>query len=209
MQKRRRTFIAINLPADVKKRLARFQGKWADVPAKWTPAENLHITVLFLGDLTEQDLAVACQAVKEVAKNHSSFNITLDKIAYGPEGKTGALNSLSARPSTIHGALVPPRYIWAGGGEVEELSALKKDLEQALFEAIKFKMDKVAFTVHITLARIKEWEWRQIEPEERPEVNEAIELIFTAESIDVMESELKRGSPQYTIIESHQLYYLL
>ena len=187
MQKRRRTFIAINLPADVKKRLTRFQEKWQDVPAKWTPAENLHITVLFLGDLTEQDLAVVCQTVKEIAKNHESFNITLEKIAYGPEGK------------------LPPRYIWAGGGEVQELSNLKKDLEQALFEAIKFKLDKVAFTPHITMARIKEWEWRAINLEERPEVNETMELIFTAESIEVMESELKRGSPHYTIIESHQL----
>lgn len=187
MQKRHRTFIAINLPADVKKRLVRFQEKWQDVPAKWTPQDNLHITVLFLGDLTEQDLALVCQTVKEIAKSHDVFNITLDKIAYGPVDK------------------IPPRYIWAGGGQIEELSQLKKDLEQALFEAIKFKVDKGVFTPHITLARIKEWEWRAIEPEERPEVSETMELIFTAESIEVMESELKRGGPQYIVIESHPL----
>ena len=55
------------------------------------------------------------------------------------------------------------------------------------------------------MARIKEWEWRAIEPEERPEVNEAIDLIFTVESIDIMESELTRQGPRYTIIESYQL----
>ena len=82
---------------------------------------------------------------------------------------------------------------------------LKKDLEDALFENIKFKIDKNIFNSHITLARIKEWEWRAIEPEERPEVNENIDAIFTVESIEVMESELKRGGPRYTIIESNQL----
>ena len=32
-----------------------------------------------------------------------------------------------------------------------------------------------------------------------------LDLAFTVESIEVMESELKRGGPVYTILESHQL----
>ncbi len=187
MQKRHRIFIAINLPQEVKKYLAGFEKKWPDLPAKWTSNENLHITLLFLGDLNDQELGQVCMTVKEIAKNHNSFNINLNKIAYGPEGK------------------IPPRYIWAGGENSEEASLLKKDLENALFEIIKFKIDKNIFNSHITLARIKEWEWRAIEPEERPEINEHIDLIFTVESIEVMESELKRGGPQYTIVESSQL----
>ncbi|PIX88575.1 MAG: hypothetical protein COZ30_00470, partial [Candidatus Nealsonbacteria bacterium CG_4_10_14_3_um_filter_36_16] len=55
---------------------------------------------------------------------------------------------------------------------------------------------------HITLGRIKQWEFRQIEPEERPEVNEEINLTFEVNSIEVMESELKRGGSEYTILES-------
>ncbi len=58
---------------------------------------------------------------------------------------------------------------------------------------------------HITLARIQEWEWKKIEPEERPEVNENIDFIFTVESIEVMESVFKKGGSKYTIIESHNL----
>ena len=187
MQKRHRIFIAINLPADVKKRLAGYQKKWADVPAKWTAPDNLHITLLFLGDITDQDLAQACQAVKEIAGRHNSFNITLNKVAYGPEDK------------------LPPRYIWAGGEASQEAVALKRELEDALFENIKFKLDKNVFTPHITLARIKEWEWRAINPEERPEVGEDIDMVFTVESIEVMESELTKQGPHYIVVESHQL----
>jgi len=58
---------------------------------------------------------------------------------------------------------------------------------------------KEFFAPHITLCRINAWQWKQIEPEERPEINENIDLLFTVESIEVMESELKKGGPQYTI----------
>ncbi len=78
-------------------------------------------------------------------------------------------------------------------------------MENALVESVKFTVDKIPFTPHITLARIKEWEWRAIEPEEQQEVDEHIELTFTTESIDIMESELTRQGPRYTIIESHAL----
>jgi 2'-5' RNA ligase len=70
-------------------------------------------------------------------------------------------------------------------------------------ERVKFRPENKGFVLHITLARIREWEWKKIEPEERPEINEELDLIFTVESIEVMESELKRGGPEYTVIESH------
>jgi 2'-5' RNA ligase len=55
------------------------------------------------------------------------------------------------------------------------------------------------------LARISEFLFRQIEPEERPEIEENLDLTFYVESIEVMESELTRQGPRYTIIESHEL----
>ena len=187
MNKRHRTFIAINLPNDVKKVLAGYQKKWADVPARWTATENLHITLLFLGDLTDLELGGVCLAVKGVLEKNNSINITLNKVAYGPEGK------------------LPPRYIWAGGQVSNEASLLKKDLEDALLELVKFNVDAYAFHPHITLARINSMAWRAIESEERPEVGEQIELTFTVESIEVMESELTRQGPRYSTIESHSL----
>ncbi len=195
MDKRHRIFIAINLPADAKKNLAKYQEKWADVPAKWVPKDNLHITLVFLGDLVDEEIATVCQAVKEVAEHHNSFNIFLEKIAYGPESEI-PFDSAQGKP---------PRYIWVGGEVNEQALAIKKELEDTLFESIKFKLDKNSFNSHITLARIKEWEWRAIEPEERTEVNENISLTFTVDSIDVMESESTRQGPRYTVIESHQL----
>ncbi len=187
MEKRHRVFIAINLPKEIKKQLADFYDKWPELPAKWTSSDNLHITLEFLGDLTDVEIGDTCEIVKEVAKRHKSFSINLNKVLYGPPKKN------------------PPRMVWADGEKSEELKELKNDLEECLLKKVKFRPEEKGFIVHITLARISEWEFRKFDLEERPEINEDIDLVFTAESIEVMESELKRSGPVYTILESHQL----
>jgi 2'-5' RNA ligase len=184
MQKRHRIFIAINLPEDIKRELGSYAEKWPELPAKWTSKDNLHITLEFLGDLTDQELADVCAIAGEAAKRHKSFSITLNKVLYGPPKK------------------IPPRMVWANGEKTDGLADLKQDLQESLVKKINFRPEARGSSPHITLARIKEWEWKKIEPEERPEVNEDIDLAFTVESIEVMESELKRGGPQYTILES-------
>jgi len=187
MEKRHRIFIAINLPEDIKKELFSYSEKFAELPARWTSKDNLHITLVFLGDLTDQELADACITVKEVAQKHGSFSLNINKILYGPPNK------------------MPPKMVWAEGEKSKELSNLKNDLEKSLLEKIKFVPEGRGFAPHITLARISAWEFKAIEPDERPEIDEKIDLSFTVESIEVMESVLKRGGPQYTILESHNL----
>jgi 2'-5' RNA ligase len=44
-----------------------------------------------------------------------------------------------------------------------------------------------------------------MEREEVPRIDEPINHTFLVESIDVMESELKKGGPKYTILESLKL----
>lgn len=58
---------------------------------------------------------------------------------------------------------------------------------------------------HITLARIRSWQFKEIDPEDIPEVEEDIDIEFEVNSIEVMESVLKRGGPEYTILQSYKL----
>ena len=184
MNKRHRIFIAINLPSDIKKYLAGFEKKWPELPAKWTPQDNLHITMVFLGDIADEQLGQVCLSVRDIAKNHQIFGLSLNKVSYGPDDK------------------IPPRMVWALGEKSKELSMLKNDLQDALLETVHFVPETKAFSPHVTLARISVFAWRRLEPEERPEVGEAVDLNFTVESIDVMESEMKKGGPRYVVIES-------
>ena len=229
---RHRVFVAINLPENIKNKLVEYQEKRPDLPVRWTKKENLHITLMFLGYLIDEELLEVCNITKEIALKNQSFSINLKKIIYGPPKK------------------IPPRLVWVEGEKSEELGKLQKDLENSFLTsratakgvaelrsspaslrsaeeenlsssptrvATKGKEEDLSsspspvkglksesrpYTSHLTLGRIKTWEFKQIEPEERPEINEDINLSFEVNSIEVMESQLKRTGPRYTILES-------
>ena len=180
--KRRRIFIAINLPEDIRKKLADFRKNWPELPIRWTKPNNLHITLDFLGYITDEELVEICKITKEAASKNSPFFVNLNKICYGPTDKK------------------PPRMVWAMGEKSEEFASLRDDLDKSLAVS-----EKREFSPHITLGRIKQWEWKRIEPEERPTIEEEINLRFSVESIEIMESVLKKTGPEYTIFESAEL----
>lgn len=187
---KKRIFIAINLPEDVRTGLVEYQNRQKDViPASWTKPENLHITLSFIGDAEEEGIPKIKQIIQNSIAGQKSFFIKLGKISYGPPKK------------------IPPRMIWAIGEKSEEFNLLCDKLEEALASSpkIRFKPENKENILHITLARIKEWEWRRIEPDERPEVEEDINLSFEVKSIELMESKLKRAGAEYITLESHKL----
>ncbi|MBU2540024.1 RNA 2',3'-cyclic phosphodiesterase [Patescibacteria group bacterium] len=200
MQKHR-IFIAINLPGEVKTTLSEHQRKIEDFftqyrtegsdtgPARWTKPENLHITAVFIGDVDDNEVGEIRSAVSKIAENFKSFSLILNKISYSPYKKETEV----------------PRMIWALGERSEGFVNLKNDLEKELSQKIRFVPKDRRVSLHITLARIKEWEWRRIEPEERPEIEGIVDLNFQVSSIELMESVLKRGGPKYKILESYKL----
>ncbi|KPJ71173.1 hypothetical protein AMJ50_03030 [Parcubacteria bacterium DG_74_3] len=179
-----RVFIAINLPEEVKKELVNRQATWPELPVRWTKRENLHITLVFLGYLKDEEVFEVCEITKEIASKHDSFAINLNKVCYGPPKK------------------IPPRMVWVEGEKSPEVAALKNDLEGSLLERVNFHRERRPFAPHINLGRIRAWEWRRIEAEERPKVEEEINLSFPVDSIEVMESTLKRGGAEYAVLES-------
>jgi RNA 2',3'-cyclic 3'-phosphodiesterase len=179
-----RIFIAINLPDSVKKNLSAQQLKWAELPCRWTRKENLHITLAFLGYLNDEELVELCKITREIASRHDPVMIKLNKIIYAPKNQ-------------------PPRMIWVEGEENQELEKLQKDLANSL--PVEKEKENKQYVPHITLGKIKQMEFKIIEPEERPQIDESISLSFEASSIEIMESELKRGGPEYELVESFPL----
>jgi len=182
-----RIFIAINLPEEVKKTLSSYQSMWPELPVRWVKKDNLHITLIFLGYLTDEEIVETCKIVSETASRNPSFVINLKKICYGPPKK------------------LPPRMVWAEGEKSEELGELQGDLENSLLATPNSglrKAEKRPYAPHITLGRIKAWDFRQIEPEERPEVSEETDLNFEVISVEIMESQLRKRGPEYTVLES-------
>lgn len=189
---RRRIFIAINLPLEIKEKLASYSKKWPELGSavKWVKKENLHITLFFLGYLNEEQIAKVCEIVREAVKRCKPFSIALKKVSYGPNQK------------------MPPRLIWAQSEKSKELLNIQNNLKKSFLESsisfLKEKEDR-DFIPHITLGRVKSFQWQRIEPEERPEIDEDIDLSFEVNSIEIMESRLKRGGAEYIILETCSL----
>ena len=183
-----RIFIAINLPEDVKKQLLEYKNKWPELPARWVSKDNLHLTLAFLGNTSNQELAEVCKLIQIVGGRHQPFSLEFTKIVYGPDQR---------RPSMI----------WATGEKSSELTVLQKGVETALAESseIHYRSEKRPYTSHLTLARLKTFELQRMETEELPNVNEEISLSFKVTSIEVMESTLRRSGAQYTILQSFML----
>ena len=202
MRNLHRLFIAVNLPENLRRYLAEFSQKWPELPAKWAKSENLHITLNFLGNANDEELSEICRCAIEVARRHDPFVLGLNRIVYGPQGQF-------SRCQKNEDLSRYPRMVWAMGEKSQEIGNLQKDLESSLFEFSGARYQKndpdYAFRPHVTLARLIQTDLRHIDPEEIPAVDEKIAKTFTAESIEVMESELRRGGPIYTVLESAKL----
>jgi len=197
-----RVFIAINFPKGIKEKLYQAKNEYLDLPCKWTRRDNLHLTLLFLGRLNDEEVLETCEIVRETCSKHNPFVFELNKISYGPPPNP-------VKKQSFHGAGKLPRMVWANGIPSKELTMLKNDIENSLYNAPRFEKaqkglneENHQFSPHVTLARIKEWQLRQMEIEEIPQIDKEISLTFSVESIEVMESELKKEGPEYTILES-------
>ncbi len=186
----RRIFIAINLPEEIKKELMVFSQKWPELKqsARWIKKENFHLTLLFLGLLSEKEIFQLTQIIKGINLFPKPFFLKFKKICYGPPG------------------IMPSRLIWLELEKKPELLKLVEDLQKEIIRTGIFKkIEKREFSPHISLARIRAWEWRRIEPEERPEIEEEFNLEFKVDSIQIMESKLKRSGAEYSILENISL----
>jgi len=178
----RRIFIALNLPEQTKKELFALKERWPELPARWTKPENIHLTLVFLGNTADRELKEVRKLMDGVGERHAPFSLTLEEVSYGPS------------PSN-------PRMVWAKLSESDNLRALQEDTEKTLgnSQQLSYIPEKRDFTSHLTLARLREWEFKKMPPEERPDIEETLSISFLVESIDIMESKLKRGGAEYTL----------
>lgn len=175
---KRKIFISINLSDKTKKRLAQFAEKWADLPVKWVKEPNLHITLSFLGYVSDDAIGEICEKARKAVETEEIFDVEFDHIEIGPSEKD-------------------PGLIWLTGEPSAELKHLQESIEKELGI---FVCGKKSFRPHITLGRIRKLRWEALP--EKPRIFEKFPLVVPAESVAVMASDFAGGGPEYTIIES-------
>ncbi len=137
-QERCRIFIAVLLaPAlvDAAARARTLLGPAAE-RLRWVAPGNLHLTLRFLGGITEAQLARAIEAAREAAAPAAPFEITLAGMGAFPSARA-------------------PRVVWIGVQEgSDRLAALAASLEAALRRR-KFPAADRPFRPHLTVARAR------------------------------------------------------
>ncbi|MDP4009009.1 MAG: RNA 2',3'-cyclic phosphodiesterase [bacterium] len=182
----KRIFIALNLPHAIKQELLSLREQLHDLPARWTTVENLHVSLAFLGNKSEQELAQISTILQDVGKTQAPISLSFTNTMYGPSPKN-------------------PRMIWAVLKPTQELLALQGTIEKNLALANFFEAEHALFFPHVTLARLKDTEFRRMEEEERPTIEIPLSLYCNISSIDLMESMQGRGVAEYKSLASIQL----
>lgn len=184
-----RTFIAIELPEDLRARIvqhiARLRGQLPAVRASWSREENLHLTLKFLGNVPVANVPKVSDAVERATKAISAFELTLAGCGTFPP----------------HG---PPSVLWIGAGsEDSSLRDLHAAIEAEL-TGLGFPCESRPFQPHLTLARLRHGKGaRQL-----AELHRSLEpapVKFAVSEIMVFRSELHRQGSKHTAISRHRL----
>ncbi len=184
-----RTFIALEMNEAVQRHLTEVIGRMALIlpSVRWVNPNAIHLTLAFLDELDDVQVAEAIQAALATARQNHLFSYTLSRLG-------------------IFGIPRQPRVIWMG---IEEptgaLSRLHRLLDQELVQR-GFKLDKKPFSPHLTLARIKS----PLSPSERQQLQNVLgsaqqsfvsSQIYPVTSIQVVKSELSNTGAHYTALQ--------
>lgn len=175
-----RLFVALALPDGI---VARLNLMCSGIPgARWTPPENMHITVRFIGEVDEP-------AAEEINYNLSrieapAFDLELQGVdTFGQGQKAHAL--------------------WVGVSLTQGLAHLRQKVESAVVRTGQPPEGR-KFTPHVTLARLQKPDAARLQS-----FIEGNNLFragpFTVARFTLFESLPGKGGPVYTALEDYPL----
>ena len=183
-----RVFCAIDLPPDLKQKLADHANRLrqeVQVKASWTRPDNVHLTIKFLGNIAAANVARLSQAATRATQSLPPFNLTAEHCGVFP----------------THG---PPRVLWIGVSDPEgKLMRLHAQLEEECAIA-GFPIEARPFHPHLTIARLRHsTNARTLGAAHRSLDFEPSEI--KASELLVIRSELGEAGSKYSVITRHPL----
>ncbi len=176
-----RTFIAIQIPESIKNEIFLIQEKLraAGRGISWTKADNIHLTLKFLGSTDESLIDLISDKISDSIAGKKPFKIQVNGVGAFPIMKR-------------------PRIIWVGANtESDHLREISRNLNENL-ESLGFESEKRKFTAHLTIGRVKDA--RKISP-----ILETMKVFtnfdageFIVEKIELIKSDLHPSGAIYT-----------
>lgn len=182
-----RTFIACELPADVRAALGAIQrSTQKQTPdsmrcVKWVNPDGIHLTLKFLGATPADSVDAIVQAMQEAANSARPLALQLSRPGAFPNAHR-------------------PRVLWVGiEGDVAPLQRLQAAIE-ATVAPLGFPSENRPFSPHLTLGRLRD----DAAPDDRCDIAAAVTALrpepvpFMVSSISLMRSDLLRDGAVYT-----------
>ena len=187
-----RSFIAIELPDEIKLALVRLQAKLksgGQAPVKWVDPYVIHLTLKFLGNIAIDRIGEITRAIEEAARRVPPFRLEVKGLGVFPN-------------------LRRVQIAWVGiSGEVARLGQLQQHIESNL-SPLGFVPESRPFTPHLTLARLRD----RASLDERNSFGQLVASTrfeevpgFSVDCINLMKSQLTREGAIYSRISSVKL----
>ena len=187
-----RSFIAIELPDELKSELTRLEARLKSDKqpwVKWVNPHSIHLTLKFLGNIAVDRTGEITRAIENAVQGISPFHLEVKELGVFPN-------------------LRRVQVAWVGiSGEVDKLSQLQKRIETNL-TPLGFTPETRAFTPHLTLARLRD----QTPLDERQRFGQLIANAkfdtacpIEVDAISLMRSQLTREGAIYSRISLVEL----
>ncbi|MGD9032340.1 MAG: RNA 2',3'-cyclic phosphodiesterase [Desulfobacteraceae bacterium] len=184
-----RSFLAFELPSEIKKIVARVSGelRQSTLNARWVKVDNIHLTVVFMGSIETEDIPAIAQGVQEVCQTYGPFDMSLKGIGCFPNRRS-------------------PRVLWLGlDGDLEPMSDFR-DALQGHLTGFGIKEEKRKFKPHLTLARFRKPKRMDVKEDQLLSKYEDISSsVCPLKELILFKSDLKPTGAVYTKVEAWPL----
>lgn len=180
MSSRRRLFVALDLPEAVRSALADWCARVAPAGVRRVPAENLHLTLAFLGSRSEDEAAAVAALLEPLVR----------------ASVVEPLSTADALWLPLHRPAVLAVSIEGGQGLIQ----LQEALVAALTRAVGFVPERRAFRPHVTVGRFPRD--ARVSAKALAESDEPPELIFAVRSLGLYCSHTGGRAARYEALAS-------
>lgn len=180
-----RLFVAVNIPEELKDKIAEVQSRLKKVPLdiRWVDNENFHLTLKFLGEVSDQKRESVISAVSKAVKGFGVFSVSFYGLGVFPN-------------------INRPRVVWVGVKEGEtKLKELAARIDNELLQ-YDFEKEKRDFSGHLTLGRVRSLKNISDLSKKIPAYEKTDFGSFAAANVDLMQSNLSPKGARYTCIKS-------
>jgi len=177
-----RSFLAFELPPEIRAVVSNVSHeiKTSLLDLRWVKPENIHLTMVFMGNVHYEDLDQINKAVSSVCLRYGPFNISI-------------------KGTGVFGSRRSPRVLWVGlDGDLERMSYFRDALQKHL-KPFGIKQEKRRFSPHLTLGRFRKGDRPGAHPDTI--LSRYLELDSPVCSIGELiqfKSDLKPGGAVYT-----------